>query len=166
MIKEIDEKLNAGIELTYENIMQFQYVRMVIDESLRIFPPAWMVGRRNYKDDEIGGYRIPKGTNVLMPIWCFHRSEKFWEEPLKFKPERFAPEKRNQIDRFVYFPFGGGPRLCIGNNFALLEMQIILINLYRKFRFSLKPGFVVEPEPLITLRPKYGMVMKAEKREA
>lgn len=164
MIKEIDEKLNAGIELTYENIMHFQYVRMVIDESLRIFPPAWMVGRRNYKDDEIGGYRIPKGTNVLMPIWYFHRSEKFWEEPLKFKPERFAPEKRNQIDRFVYFPFGGGPRLCIGNNFALLEMQIILISLYRKFRFSLKPGFVVEPEPLITLRSKYGMVMKVEER--
>jgi cytochrome P450 len=100
-----------------------------------------------------------------MPIWYFHRSEKFWDEPLRFKPERFSPEKRNQIDRFVYFPFGGGPRLCIGNNFALLEMQIILITLYRKFRFSLKPGFVVEPEPLITLRPKYGMVMKVEERK-
>ncbi|MCW5909075.1 MAG: cytochrome P450 [Chitinophagales bacterium] len=164
MMKEIDEKLDAGVELTFENIMQFQYVRMVIDESLRLFPPAWMVGRRNYEDDEIGGYHIQKGTNVLMPIWYFHRSEKFWDEPLKFKPERFAPEKRNQIDRFVYFPFGGGPRLCIGNNFALLEMQIILISLYRKFRFELKPGFMVEPEPLITLRPKYGMVMKAVER--
>lgn len=164
MIKEIDEKLDAGVGLTFENVMQFHYVRMVIDESLRLFPPAWMVGRRNYEDDEIGGYHIPKNTNVLMPIWYFHRSEKYWDEPLKFKPERFAPEKRNQIDRFVYFPFGGGPRLCIGNNFALLEMQIILITLYRQFRFELKPGFRVEPEPLITLRPKYGMMMRALER--
>lgn len=165
MMKEIDEKLDAGVELTYENIMQFQYVRMVIDESLRLFPPAWVVGRRNYKDDELGGYHIPKGTNILMPIWYLHHSEKYWDEPYKFKPERFAPEKRNQIDRFVYFPFGGGPRLCIGNNFALLEMQIILISLYRRFKFNLKPGFTVEPEPLITLRPKYGMVMQAEERK-
>lgn len=164
MIQEIDEKLNAGTELTYENVMQFKYVRMVIDEGMRLFPPAWTVGRRNYTDDEIGGYHIEKETNLLIPIWHFHHSEKYWDEPLKFKPERFAPERRNQIDRFVYFPFGGGPRLCIGNNFALLEMQIILICLYRKFRFRLKPGFVVEPEPLITLRPKYGMVMKAEAR--
>lgn len=164
MIQEIDTMLNAGTELTYENVMQFKYVRMVIDESLRLFPPAWTVGRRNYEDDEIGGYHIEKDTNLLIPIWHFHHSELYWDEPLKFKPERFAPEKRNQIDRFVYFPFGGGPRLCIGNNFALLEMQIILICLYRKYRFRLKPGFVVEPEPLITLRPKYGLVMKAEKR--
>jgi cytochrome P450 len=99
-----------------------------------------------------------------MPIWYFHRSEKYWEEPLKFKPERFGPEFRNNIDRNVYFPFGGGQRFCIGNNFALMEMQIILIQLYRRYKFRLKPGHVVEPEPLITLRPKYGMVMKVEKR--
>jgi cytochrome P450 len=164
MIREIDEKLNNGVELAYENVLQFQYVRMVIDESLRLFPPAWVVGRRNMEDDEIGGYRIAKGTNVLMPIMYFHRSEKYWDEPLKFMPERFSPEKKNNIDRYVYFPFGGGPRLCIGNNFALLEMQIILIQLYRRYKFRLKENFVVEPEPLITLRPKYGMVMKVVKR--
>lgn len=99
-----------------------------------------------------------------MPIMYFHRSEKYWDEPLKFKPERFAPELKHNIDRYVYFPFGGGPRLCIGNNFALVEMQIILIQLYRKYKFRLQDGFKVEPEPLITLRPKYGMVMKIEKR--
>ncbi|HLP20224.1 MAG TPA: cytochrome P450 [Chitinophagales bacterium] len=164
MIREIDEKLDAGVELNFQNILGFQYVRQVIDESMRLFPPAWVVGRRNYEDDEIGGYFIQKNTNVLVPIMYFHRSEKYWDEPLKFKPERFAPELRNSIDRFVYFPFGGGPRLCIGNNFAIMEMQIILIKLYRSYKFRLKPGFVVEPEPLITLRPKYGMVMKAEKR--
>ncbi len=165
MIKEIDEKLDAGVELNFQNVLGFQYVRQVIDESMRLYPPAWVVGRRNYADDEMGGFHIAKNTNVLVPIMYFHRSEKYWDEPLKFKPERFAPEVKNNIDRYVYFPFGGGPRLCIGNNFALMEMQIILIHFYRKYKFRLKPGFVVEPEPLITLRPKNGMVMKVERRE-
>jgi cytochrome P450 len=164
MVAEIDEKLDAGIELNFQNVMSFQYVRQVIDESLRIFPPAWVVGRRNTEDDEIGGYRIRKNTNVLMPIMYLHRSEKYWHEPLKFKPERFAPELKSNIDRYVYFPFGGGPRLCIGNNFALIEMQIILIQLYRHYTFKLKEGFVAEPEPLITLRPKNGVIMKVVKR--
>jgi len=164
MIREIDEKLDAGVELNFQNVLGFQYVRQVIDESMRLFPPAWIVGRRNTSDDEVGGYRIKKGTNVLMPIMYLHRCEKYWDEPLKFKPERFAPELKNNIDRYVYFPFGGGPRLCIGNNFAIMEMQIILILMYRKYKFRLQEGFKVEPEPLITLRPKYGMVMKVEKR--
>lgn len=164
MMKEIDEKLNAGTQLTFENVMQFQYVRMVIDESLRIFPPAWIVGRRNYQSDELGNYRIDPETNVIIPIIYFHRSKKYWENPDKFIPERFSPEKRNQIDRFVYFPFGGGPRLCIGNNFALMEMQIMLILLYRNFKFRLQPGFEATPDPLITLKPENGMMMKVEKR--
>lgn len=165
MIAEIDAKLDAGVELNYHNVLDFTYVRQVIDESLRLYPPAWSVGRRNYEEDEIGGYRIIKNTNVLIPIMYFHTSEKYWNEASKFKPERFAPEVRNSIDRFVYFPFGGGPRFCIGNNFALLEMQVILILFYRNFKFRLKEGFTPEPEPLITLRPKDGMWMTIEKRK-
>jgi cytochrome P450 len=164
MIAEIDEKLDAGVELNFQNVLGFQYVRQVIDESMRLFPPAWIVGRRNMEEDEIGGYRIKKMTNVLMPIMYLHRCEKYWDEPLKFKPERFAPALKNNIDRYVYFPFGGGPRLCIGNNFAIMEMQIILILMYRKYKFRLKENFRVEPEPLITLRPKYGMMMRVENR--
>ena len=164
MIKEIDEKLDAGVQLDFQGVLGFQYVRQVIDESMRIFPPAWIVGRRNIEEDQIGGYRIKKETNVLVPIMYFHRSEKYWDEPMKFKPERFAPELKHNINRYVYFPFGGGPRFCIGNNFAIMEMQIILIQLYRNYKFRLKPNFLVEPEPLITLRPKHGMVMKIEKR--
>jgi cytochrome P450 len=94
----------------------------------------------------------------------FHRSPRFWEDPMSFRPERFAPETRMSIDRFVYFPFGGGPRFCIGNNFAIMEMQIILITLYKEFRFRVQEGFKVEAEPLVTLKPKYGMMMVAEKR--
>jgi hypothetical protein len=164
MMAEINEKLDAGTELTFENLMQFNYVRMVIEESMRLYPPAWSVGRRNIEDDEIGGYHIEKGTNVLVPLFLFHRSAKYWDEPMAFRPERFAPDKRNNIDRFVYMPFGGGPRLCIGNHFAMLEMQIILILLYRHFKFELQPGFVAEEDPLITLRPKNGMKMKVSKR--
>ena len=161
MIKEIDEKLDAGVELGFNTVNDFHYVKQVIEESMRMFPAVWSVGRRAIEDDEIGGYRIPKQTNVLIPLIYLHRSEKFWDEPAKFKPERFAPEIRNSIDRFVYFPFGGGPRVCIGNNFAMLEMQLILITLYRRFRFNLEPGFKVEPEPMVTLRPRHGMMMNA-----
>jgi len=164
MLDEIDAKFDSGVELNFKTVGEFHYVRQVIEESMRIYPPVWTIGRRNLEEDELGGYRIEKNTNVLIPIIYFHHSDRFWEQPEKFKPERFAPEVRNSIDRFVYFPFGGGPRMCIGNNFAMLEMEIILISLYRQFRFKLKEGFKVEPEPLVTLRPKYGMMMTAEKR--
>jgi cytochrome P450 len=164
MLDEIDAKFNSGVELNYKTVGEFHYVRQVIEESMRMYPPVWTVGRRNLEEDELGGYRIEKNTNVLIPIIYLHHSERFWEEPETFRPERFAPELRNNIDRFVYFPFGGGPRVCIGNNFAMLEMEIILITLYREFTFRLKEGFKIEPEPLVTLRPKYGMMMKAVKR--
>lgn len=164
MIDEIDSKLDSGLELNYKTVGEFHYVRQVIEESMRVHPPVWMVGRRTINEDEIGGYRIEKLTNVLIPIVYLHHTERFWEQPDKFMPERFAPETRNNIDRFVYFPFGGGPRVCIGNNFAMLEMELILITLYREFRFRVKGGFKVEEEPLVTLRPRYGMMMYAEKR--
>ena len=161
MIREIDAKLDAGLVLGFNTVNEFHYVRQVIEESMRLFPPVWSIGRRTIEDDEIGGYRIEKQTNVLIPLIYLHRSEKYWEEPTKFKPERFAPEIRNSIDRYIYFPFGGGPRLCIGNNFAMLEMQLILIVLYKRFRFKLQPGFKVEAEPIVTLRPKHGLMVNA-----
>jgi cytochrome P450 len=164
MLREIDERFNSGLELNYKTVGEFHYVKQVIEESMRIYPPAWAVGRRSINEDEMGGYRIEKQTNVLIPLIYLHHSERFWEQPERFMPERFAPETRNNIDRFVYFPFGGGPRVCIGNNFAMLEMEIILITLYKRFTFRVKEGFTVEPEPLVTLRPRYGMMMQAAKR--
>ena len=165
MIEEIDKKMDAGIALNFNTISEFIYVRQVIEESMRMYPAVWSVGRKTIADDEIGGYRVRKNTNVLIPIIYFHRSPKFWDEPDKFKPERFTAEKRQAMDRFVYFPFGAGPRVCIGNNFALLEMQIILIILYRNFKFRLQENFEPVGDPLITLRPKNGlMMMYVEKR--
>ena len=164
MMAEIDEKLNSGMQLTFNTVHEFQYVKQVIEEGMRLYPPVWSVGRRAIADDELGGYKIEKGTNVLVPIIFMHRNERYWENALEFMPERFAPERRHSIDRFVYFPFGGGARVCIGNNFAMLEMQIILINLYRKFKFKLKEGFKVEDEVLITYKPKHGVQMVADRR--
>jgi cytochrome P450 len=132
---------------------------------MRLYPPAWIVGRRPLEDVEIEGYRIPKDTNILMPVFFLHKNEAYWKEPDKFYPERFAPEIRNNIDRFVYLPFGGGPRMCIGNHFALLEMQIVITMLYSRFTFELQKDFVVELDPLVTLRPKNGLMMKVIKRD-
>jgi hypothetical protein len=164
MIAEIDRMAAAGIEITFDSLGQWSYVRQVIEESMRYYPAAWAVGRRAISDDVIGGYHIASGTNVLIPIIYFHHSAKYWEQPEAFLPERFDADKRNAIDRFVYLPFGAGPRVCIGNHFALMEMQIILIGLYRKFRLTLAPEAHVVPDSMITLRPKYGMKMKVERR--
>ncbi|MHA3775558.1 cytochrome P450 [Verrucomicrobiota bacterium sgz303538] len=162
----VEEQLLAEIDanwlsdgLTSENIGAFSYVRQVIDESLRVFPTIWSVGRRCTQDDELGGYHIPRGMNMLVPIFHFHWSERFWSEPQKFDPSRFSPERRPPAEPMIYFPFGAGPRSCIGNHFALQELAIMTIFLFRHFRFELEPGFVAEPDPLITLRPKHGMRM-------
>ncbi len=165
MIQEIDDKLNQGTVLGFATAQEFTYVKMVIEESMRMYPPAYSVSRRPLQDDEIAGYRIPKDAYVYIPIVNIHYDKRWWYEPEKFRPERFAPDKRNSIDRFVYFPFGGGPRICIGNNFALLEMQLVIILFYRYFRFSLKKGFTPGMEPLVTLKPKNGMQMNIEKRQ-
>jgi len=164
MIDEIDEKLDGGLQPGYDTMQAFPYTRQVIEESMRLYPPAWVVGRRAIEDDELGDYRVPKGTNVLVPIFYLHRSPLYWQEPQRFMPERFAIDKKGAIDKYVYFPFGAGPRMCIGNNFAMLEMQLILVILYRRFRFRLQENFVVEARALLSLRPKNGVMMRVERR--
>lgn len=167
----VEEELVAEIEthwpeggLSTANIGTFSYVRQVIEESLRVYPTIWSVGRRCTEEDELGGYRIPVGMNVVIPIFHFHRSTQFWTEPEKFDPARFSAERRPSSDALFYFPFGAGPRSCIGNQFALQELMIMTIIFYRHYHFDLEPGFVVEPDPLITLRPKNGMVMALRRR--
>ena len=105
----------------------------------------------------MAGYQIPVGMNVVVPIFHFHWSERFWKDPQTFDPARFFPERRQPAEPMVYFPFGAGPRSCIGNHFAMQELMIMTILLHRHYRFRLEPGFSVKPDPLITLRPKDGM---------
>jgi cytochrome P450 len=165
LLTEVDAQWPAD-GLTLENVGRFGYVRQVIEESLRVYPTIWSIGRRCTEEDELGGCRIPVGMNVVVPIFHYHWNERFWTEPQKFDPSRFAPERRPGPETMTYFPFGAGPRNCIGNHFALQELTIMTVLFYREFLFRVEPGFKVEPDPLITLRPKYGMRMGVVMRGA
>jgi len=162
----VEKRLEAEIDacwpaqgLRLVNLGEFAYARQVIEESLRVYPTIWSVGRRCAEDDELGGFHIPAGTNVIVPIFHFHWNERFWPDPSQFDPDRFAPDRRPSAEAMIYFPFGAGPRSCVGNHFALQELLIMTVLFFRHFHFQMAPGARVEPDPLITLRPKYGMNM-------
>jgi cytochrome P450 len=136
----------------------------VIEESMRLYPPAWIIGRSVVEDDALSGYRIPGGSIVLLSTYAAHRDPRIFENPEAFDPERFLRRPESQLPRFAYFPFGGGPRICIGNAFALMEAQLVLACLAQRFRLDLVPGHPVDPEPSITLRPRHGMRMTVHAR--
>ena len=147
-----------------EDIANLRYTRMVIEESMRLYPPAHTTGRQPIKPDEILGHRIPAGAEVLIMPWLIHRKPQLWEDPERFDPERFAPERAAERPRFAYIPFGAGPRICIGAAFAMTEAILILATIAQRYRLRLKPGHPIEPQGLITLRPRYGMQMFLERR--
>ena len=129
------------------------YTRMVVDETLRLYPSAWVLVRKALEDDEIGGYRIPAGTGLFVCPYVTHRRPDLWENPEGFDPERFAPDHDDERPRYAYYPFGGGPRQCIGQNFALMETTLIVATVARRYRLDLLPGGDVKPLPKGTLRP-------------
>jgi cytochrome P450 len=151
-----------GKTLSFEDIPKLKYTKQVVEETLRLYPPAWIVGRRPMEDDEVGGFLLPRGINVLMLTYLVHRHPAYWENPEKFDPERFSPQKAGIIHKYSYFPFGGGPRLCIGNNFAMMEAQVIVATILRHFRLKKAQDTAPVMEPLITLRPKGGIKMRLE----
>ncbi|GHO93146.1 cytochrome P450 [Reticulibacter mediterranei] len=142
-----------------EDLPQLKLTRIVLEESMRLYPPAWAFARQAIDEDEIGGYRIAKGAYILMFPVATHRHPDFWEQPDVFDPERFSPERAAGRHRFAYFPFGGGPRVCIGNQFALTEAQLVLATILSRYQLRLLPGANIVPEPLITLRPRGGLLM-------
>ena len=154
----------AGRTARYEDLTHLRYARMIIEELMRLFPPAHIISRQPIADDEVLGHRIPAGSEVLILPWLLHRKPALWENPDRFDPERFAPERAAQRPRFAYVPFGAGPRICIGAAFAMAEAMIILATIAQRYRLRLKPGFPVEPQGLITLRPRYGLRMTLERR--
>ena len=147
-----------------EDIANLRYTRMVIEELMRLYPPAHTTGRQPIKPDEILGHRIPAGAEVLIMPWLIHRKPQLWEDPERFDPERFAPGRAAERPRFAYIPFGAGPRICIGAAFAMTEAILILATIAQRYRLRLKPGHPIEPQGLITLRPRYGMQMFLERR--
>ncbi len=148
----------------YDDARNLAYTRQVIDEALRLYPPAHTFGRHALGPDRVGSYDIPRGAEVMIAPWVLHRHKRLWEAPERFDPDRFRPEAVRARHPYAYLPFGGGPRTCIGKNFALVEAQLALVSLLQRYRARLAPGFPVEPVALITLRPRWGMVMRLTRR--
>ena len=148
----------------FEHLDRLICTRRAIEESLRLYPPAWGFSRRALGDDEIGGYRVPKGALVFLIPFVIHRRPALWPNPDRFDPDRFTPEQEAQRPRFAYIPFGGGPRGCIGNQFAMVEAQLIVAAIAQRYRIELMRDQDIRPEPLITLRPAPGIRAIVRKR--
>lgn len=154
--QEIKEVLKSATP-QFADIQKLTYTNQVIQETLRLYPPAWIVGRQAKEKDEIDGYFIAKNTQIVLPIWVIHRHPDLWENPQSFQPERFESELVKKRHKFAHFPFGGGPRFCIGNSFAMMEMTLALSMIFQKFDFELVDKQEITEEPMITLKPKYGI---------
>ena len=161
---ELDTVL-AGRLPTMNDLRNLPYTDQVIKETMRLYPPAWLVTRLAIEDVTIREYTIPKGSVLIMSQYVMQRHPDYWDAPDEFRPERFAPGWEDRVPKFAYFPFGGGPRICIGNSFASMEAILALATIMQHWTFSIAPGHAVEMEPLITLRPKGGMPMLARQRE-
>jgi cytochrome P450 len=161
---ELDRVL-GGRAPTPDDLPNLPYTQAVIDESLRLYPPAWILGRLAAAPVRIGEYEFPAGTQVLMSQWVMHRHPKYFEDPLAFRPERWLDGLAKRLPAYAYFPFGGGPRICIGKPFALMEAGLLLAAIGRKWQFRLAAGQPVELEPVITLRPRHGIKVTAIARK-
>jgi cytochrome P450 len=153
------EDVLGGRPPRYEDLARLSYARMVIEESMRLYPPAHTISRQAVGPDAVLGHRIPAGGAVIIAPWLLHRKPALWKNPERFDPERFSPEHSGQRHRFAYIPFGAGPRICTGMAFAMTEAVLILATIAQRYRLRLKAGHPVEPQGLITLRPRYGMRM-------
>ena len=165
--QDIQDKLRAEVNqvvkgdmATVEDVAQLKYTRMVIDETLRLYPPAGFLSRTAQAPDTLCDRPVEKGDTVMIPVYSLHRNELLWDAPSEFRPERFADPK--SIDRYAYLPFGNGPRVCIGAQFALQEAVIILASLIKNFRFAPVPGKAPEPVMILTLRPEGGVWLNVE----
>jgi cytochrome P450 len=161
---ELDEIL-GGNPPSFHDVPKLKYTNQIIQESMRLYPAAWVIGREAIESLEIGGMVVSKGDTILMSQYAMHRNPQYFTNPDQFYPERFDHDFLKKIPAYAYFPFGGGPRVCIGNNFALMEAAIILAVTGQRFKLQLPESYSVKPEPLITLRIKGGLKMRViEKR--
>ncbi|MGA2647100.1 MAG: cytochrome P450 [Candidatus Sulfotelmatobacter sp.] len=160
---EVAEVLKGRLPVV-EDVPRLRYTESVLAESLRLYPPAWAMGRFAREDFSLGEYFLPPRTTVLISPFVTHRDPRFFPDPLRFDPDRFSAEGKAQRAKFTYFPFGAGSRQCIGESFAWMEGVLVLATLAQRWKLRLSPGHRVEPQPLITLRPKYGMLMQVEPR--
>ena len=151
---EVDSVLHSD-RPTHLDLPRLAYTRMVVEEAMRLYPPVWTMSRTAIADDTIGGFHIPAGSTVLLSQWVVHRSRNYWDDPQKFDPERFSDERSGQRAEYAYFPFGGGPRTCIGDRFSVMEQTLALAMTAQRFHVNIRHSGV--PDPVFTLRPKGGM---------
>jgi cytochrome P450 len=161
---ELDTVL-AGREPALADLPDLPYTLQVIKESMRLYPPAWVLNSRVAAEEtQVGPYVIPQGDRLFISPYVMHRLSRYWDKPEQFDPGRFAPEREKDLSRYVYMPFGGGPRVCIGNSFALMEAHLIVAALAQRFRFELMPEQRIELNPQVTLSNKTGMRMRVVER--
>jgi len=157
--KEIEEhEISDRPEV--KDVMSLRYTQQVIYEAMRLYPPAWFLDRVALNDDVVEGEQIRKGDIVALYTFGMHRSKKYWDNPLSFDPSRFSDAQKDKLPPHAYIPFGGGPRLCIGSHFAMMEMSLILYHFIKLFRFQIPTNFELKLDAKLTLRPKQGMPMK------
>jgi cytochrome P450 len=161
---EVEEVL-AGRAPTLADLKRLEYTTMVIEEAMRLYPPAWVLERDSIDQDSVGGFEIPKGSLVGISPFILHRNPDLYPNPEGFDPQRFDKASSAARSKHDYLPFGGGPRFCIGNAFAMMEMQIIVPMLIQRFRLDLVPGFRLELDPSVTLRPKNGVPVTLRRSE-
>ncbi len=161
--QEVDDVL-ADRPPELADLRRLRYTEWVIHESLRVLPTVWIIGREAVEPCEIGGYAVPKGMTLYMSQWVVHRDPRWFDEPEAFRPERWDGDLARRIHRYAYFPFGGGPRICIGNSFALMESALLLATIARRYRLALAPGATVRPVPTMTLRPVGGIRVVLSRR--
>jgi cytochrome P450 len=144
---------------TFEDLHELRYTTMVVQESMRLYPAVWVLPRKALADDEIGGYHVPAGADVLISPYTLHRNPAFWDDPLRFDPERFSPASTVARQRYTYIPFGGGPRVCVGSNLGMAEAVLVTAMVARELRLRLKPGHRVVGEAMLSLRVRGGLPM-------
>ena len=164
LFAELNSSLDGRTSPGVADLPALPYTRTVIKEALRLYPPNRSVGREALNDCEIGDYRVPAGTQLLMSQWVVHRDSRYFNSPEEFLPERWTPEFVRQLPKYAYFPFGGGPRVCIGQDFAMMEAMLVIATMLRRFELVLVEGQVVEPQPVVLLRPKNGIKVRIEVR--
>jgi len=162
--EEVDRALQGRLPRVAD-IASLPFVERVITESMRLYPPAWLIGRRAIADYQLGAYAVPARTILVMSPFVTQRDGRFYKDPERFDPDRWTPDFRATLPKFAYFPFGGGPRQCIGESFAWMELILLVATIAQQWRLQLVPGHPVVPEPLVTPRTKHGMRMTAHRRD-
>jgi cytochrome P450 len=163
--QEVDTILQ-GRTPTYADLARLPYCLQIFKETLRLYPPAYIIPREALQDVEIGGYLVPKGYHALIPVYVLHRNPDYFPNPEQFDPDRFTPEREKELPRCAYMPFGAGPRICVGNYFALMEGHLLLATLAQRVTFELVPGQTIKADPskTVTLHPNHEVMVKVRKR--